>query len=191
VYPCVAGEFRVECGNQMFALFDKDRISMIFGEHLYSGARAPDDGGADENGFNITRPGALLKLRARFDSSNPAIDLSTVGIAFDRHIDDAEAFLRGVLHVGSEQNGPGAGAEDGLLLREPAQRLLEIHVIQELEHGGALAAGDYQTVEIVELFGGSDLHSVGTGASEGALVGFEIALQGEDADAFVTSHGWP
>ena len=62
MYPWVAGEFRVEGGNQMFALFHKDRISMILGEHLYSGPRAPDDGGADENGFNIARAGALLKL---------------------------------------------------------------------------------------------------------------------------------
>ncbi len=176
----------------MITLFHKDRISMILGEHLYSGTRAPDDGGADENGLNIARAGALLKLLAGLNGGDPAIDLTAVGIAFDGHIDDAEAFLRGVLHVGGEQNGAGAGAEDGLFLREAAQRLLEIHVIEELEHGGALAPGNYKTVEIVELFGGADLDGVRSGAREGALVGFEIALQGEDADAFVfTSHGWP
>ena len=191
MHPCVVGEFRVECGNQMVALFHKDRISMILGEHLYSGPRAPDDGGADEDGFNIARAGALLKLLARLDGSDPAIDLAAVSVAFDRHVDHAEAFLRGVLHIGSEQNGPGAGAEDGLLPREPAKRLLEIHVIQELEHGSALAARNYQTVEIVELFGGADLDGVRSGARKGALVGFEIALQGENADPFVTSHGWP
>jgi hypothetical protein len=176
----------------MSALFHKYRISMILGEHLYSGSRAPDDGGADENGLHIARSGALLKLRAGLDGGDAAVDLAAVGIAFDGHIDKAKAFLRGVLHVGSEQNGPGTGAEDGLLLREPPQRLLEIHVIEELEHGGALAPGDYETVEVVELVGGADLNGFGTGAREGALVGFEIALQGENADAFVfTSHGWP
>ena len=164
---------------------------MILGEHLYSGPRAPDDGGADEDGFNIARAGALLKLLARLDGGDPAVDLTAVGVAFDRHIDHAEAFLRGVLHIGSEQNGPGAGAEDGLLLREAAERFLEIHVIQELEHGSALAAGNYKTVEIVELFGGADLDGVGTGTGQGALMSFEIALQRENADAFVTSHGWP
>ena len=59
MHPCVVGEFRVEGGNQMITLFHKNRISMILGEHLYSGPRAPDDGGANENGFNVARPGAL------------------------------------------------------------------------------------------------------------------------------------
>jgi len=175
----------------MITLFHKDRISMILREHLYSGTRAPDDGGTDENGLNIARPGALLKLLAGLDGGDAAIDLTTVGIAFNGHIDHAEAFLRGVLHVGCEQNGPGAGAEDGLLTREPAQRFLEIHVIEEFEHGGALASRNYETVEAVELFGGADLDGVRSGAREGALVGFEIALQSEDADPFITSHGWP
>ncbi len=191
MHPCVVGEFRVECGNQMSALFHKDRISMILGEHLYAGPRTPDDGRADEYGLDTARAGALLKLLAGLDGGDPAVDLTAVGIAFDGHIDHAEAFLRGVLHVGREQNSPGAGAEHGLLLREAAERLLEIHVIQELEHGSALAAWNYKTVEIVEFAGGTHLHCVRPGAREGTLMSFEIALQRENADAFVTSHGWP
>src|SRR5665213_2630268 len=172
----------MERGNQVTALLHKHRTSMITGEHMNTRAGAANDGGADEDGFDVAFAGALLKFGIGLNPRHPAVELAAIAIALDGHIDNAETFLRRVLHLRREEDGSGAGTEHRLALREFQQRLPEVHVIQELEHGGALAARNNQAVNRVQFPGRADLHGVGAGALKGLFMRFKIALQRQYAD---------
>ena len=58
--------------------------------------------------------------------------------------------------VAGQQNRARAGAEDGLAPAERGQRLEQPVVVQQLEHGGALAAGQDQSIEIGQLLALAD-----------------------------------
>src|SRR3954453_19113897 len=78
---------------------------------------------------------------------------------------------------------PGARPQD----RPPgsvvlAQRRLDPGGRDHLRDRRALAAGDDQGVEALHVGGGADLARLGAELAQGLGVGFEIALEREDAD---------
>src|ERR1035438_2707389 len=128
----------MECCHQMPPLFDQHRVTFILCQNPYIGTGAPDDGCANEDGFYVAGASSLLKIIARLDIGDTAIDLPAVSIALNREIDHAETFLRRILHFFGEKYGSCASSKNRLLLRKLPQWFFEIHEIEELEHGCAL-----------------------------------------------------
>src|ERR1019366_5053979 len=147
-------------------------------------SRAANDGGADEDGFQVTGAGALLEVGTGFELGHAAVDLAAVSVALDGEIQHAEAFLGGVFHFRSQQDGTRTSSEDRLAGGETAQSVLQVHEVQQLQHGGALATGDHEAVDGFHVLSGTDKDGLGSGARDGLGVSFEIALERENADAF-------
>ena len=110
------------------------------------------------------------------------VDLAAVGVAFDGDVEGGEGGLCGVFDVVGEEDGSGAGAEGGGGLDEGLEDVEEAVAVEELEHGGGLAAGHDEAVEVGEFGWSADEPGGGAEGGEGFGVGFVRALQGEDAD---------
>ncbi len=110
-----------------------------------------------------------------------AVELASVGVAADGHIDGAESVLVGILNFGGEQDRSSAGSESGLEAHELLQPF-EAFFSQQFQEGAGFAAGDYQAIDLVELAGLFDEENFGAQLFEPAAVGVEIALQGQDSD---------
>ncbi len=87
-------------------------------------------------------------------------------------------------HVLREEDRSGAGAPH----RHPSLRaLLELRddpvVLRELADRRALAAGDDERVDVVELFRPAHVDAIGADGAQRAEVLAEVALEAEDADA--------
>ena len=160
----------------MPAFFHQDRIALVSRQHACAVPHAPDDGGADEDGFHISGRCAGLEFRFRRDARDTAIDLPPVGVALDADIDEPQALLRGARNLVGQQDRAGAGSEDGPPPAELAQRLHQVLFTQQLEHGGALAAGNDQAVQVFEVGCAAHLHSRGPGSLGRLDVRVEISL---------------
>jgi hypothetical protein len=137
------------CGHCL-ALAHDYRIVPFCREDFYVGAELFDLGGADENHLD-----RRFAEPARTDG---AIDLPTVRVTADANIQRAQPGLVRIRNFFREHNGPGAGAEGGL----EAYKLFEFGeapLAQDLQEGSGFAPGDYQTVDLVELFGLADTTS--------------------------------
>ena len=74
------------------------------------------------------------------------VALSSVSVALDGDVEGGEASLGWVTHVFGEQDGSGAGAEDGLLVYEGFEDVEEAFSVEKAEHGGGFAAGENEAV---------------------------------------------
>ncbi len=135
-------------------------------------------------------PTRFRKSSTGLQPRHAAIDLTSVPIALDSHIHRAKALLRGIANIRSHQDRPGACAEHRLLRSEAPQWFFELSVIEELQHGGALAAGNHQAIQIRKLFRRANLDGRCTRLFERFLVGFEVALQSQHAHAFFCRHDY-
>ena len=79
---------------------------------------------------------------------------------------------------------PAQVPKTGFSRANSRKRLFEIHEIEELEHGGALAPRNHQAVDALQLLGGADEHGFRARAFDRLRVRFEIALQRENPDPF-------
>ena len=80
--------------------------------------------------------------------------------------------------LGVADDHPGAGAEDRpSRLVVGAQRRLQAAGLDPLADRRALAAGDDQAVEPLQLLGGPHLDRFGAEPAQGAEVGFEAPLE--------------
>ena len=132
-----------------------------------------DFGGADEDHFDGR--GAEETL------ADGAVDLASVGVAADADVEGAEAWLLGILDLGGEQDGAGAGAEGGLGVDEIFQ-LGEAFFAEKFQERAGFAAGDDEAVDGVELLGLFDEDDFGAEFFEAEAMGVEIALQGQDSN---------
>ena len=134
----VAGQLRMERGDEDPALAREDRAAVVLGQHLDVVTGLLDPGRADEDAAQ--RLGVALQLEVGLE----ARDLAAVGVAPHDDVQQPE-----VLAV--EHDHPGAGAEDGPL--EPAQRLVDPVEAHQPRDRGRLAPRDHEPVETVELLG--------------------------------------
>ncbi len=177
----VIGEFRVEgCGDRS-SLPDRDWVFALGGDDFDGSAYAPDFGGANED--HLQRRDGLVVERAlqKLAFADGAVELAPVGIAADGHVDGAQAGLLGVFDFSGKQDCAGAGAEGRLEAYELFQ-LFEAFFSQQFQERSALAAGNDEAVDFIELRGLFDEHNFGAEFFETATVSVEIALQGEDSD---------
>jgi len=177
----IGREFRVEGGDQMATLLSEDGISVIGGEHLNGGAGGADDGSANEDRFEVPEGGREI--------DDAGIELAAVGVALDFDIHEPERLLFRGGDVRREEDGSGAGAEDGLGLAVSAERLKEIFAMEDFEHGGAFASRQDEAVGRVHFSGGADLDGLCARCFQRAHMPIVVPLQGEDSDD-LTSHGF-
>lgn len=111
-----------------------------------------------------------------------AVDLPPKCVATHGHVHDAEKGLPRARGAPGQHDEAGAGTEDGPFGHELSQRTGEAVLLYELTHGGAFAAGDDETIELLELRRQAHLPHPGPQAPEHAGVLAEGALEGEDAD---------
>ena len=119
--------------------------------------------------------------RDEFAFADGAINLAAIGVAPDADVDGSEADLLRIFDLSGQENGSGAGAECRFEPRELLQ-FFESGLAQEFEESAGFAAGNDQTVELIQLLGPFHEHNLGTQLFEPAAVGVEISLQGQDTD---------
>jgi hypothetical protein len=124
-----------------------------------------DPGGADED-----RAQRLVADPIDVEVGLEALQLAAEGVATGAGVEESE-----VLGIADDQ--PGAGAEDrpaGLVV--DAQRRLQAGRLDALDDRRALATGDDQSVEPVEIPGGADLGCLGAELAQRPRVRPEVAL---------------
>src|SRR5579872_649659 len=104
----------------MPALFHQHRIARIFCQHSGTRSDAADNGSTNKYGLEVATPEALIITVHPDDAT---VKLPAVRVAFDRNIHEMQRILRRVGNLVSDQDRPGAGAEDGVLSTEAAERL--------------------------------------------------------------------
>jgi hypothetical protein len=162
----IVGQLGVEGGGEHTAFADRDRVAVVAGQHLDRRAEALHPGGADEH-----RPQRLVADPLDLELRLEALQLAPEGVAASRSVDEAEV-------VGVADDQAGAGAEDrppGLVVG--AQRRLQAGGLDPLADRRALAAGDDEAVEALEVGGSADLGYVGAEPAQRAGVGLEVPLQ--------------
>ena len=133
---------------------------------------------ANEDGGDVAAAeGAWFEVRLK------GIDLAAEGVAFDGHRHQVQGGTVERDDLFGEQDGAGAGAPDWqTAAAESDEGLSQVVGDQQSGDGGALAAGDDQAVDVLELVDRADLERLSAGASERGGVLGEVALQRENAD---------
>src|SRR6266851_4080129 len=167
VDPEVVAQLGMEGCGEEGALADEDRVAIPGGEGFDLGSGPGDAGGADEDHLEWA---ALEFGRGGEDGG---VDLPAVGVALDGDVEGGEGFLRGAFDVFGEEDCSGAGAEGWGGADEGFEGVEEVVALEELEHGGGLAAGHDEAVDFWwagEVFRGADEFG---GGSEG-LPGLDV-----------------
>ena len=166
MHPGIVGELRVEgAGEHAFAA-DGHRMPVVGGEHLDTRPVPTHPGSADED-----RAQRLVADALDREVGLEALQLAAEGVAARGGVEEAE-----VLGVADDQ--PGAGAEDrpaGLVVG--AERRLQPRRLDSLGDRRALAAGDDEAVEPLQLGRGADLDDLGAEPAQRAGVCLEVPLQ--------------
>jgi hypothetical protein len=150
----------------------------VAGEHLNAFANAPDDRGADKYGFHLRAPDV--------DAGNVAVNLPAIRIALDVDIHDAKRVLRGRGNFRRQQDRTGASGKHGFRRGKLAQRLPKILGAEQVDDGGAFAAGEDQRVASLKIQRGAHLSRFGACFRERAGMRFKVSLQSEYADSQIT-----
>jgi hypothetical protein len=173
----VAGEFGMEGGGEDFAFLDESGLAPKLGEDGDVGGDFFNDRAANENHFE------WLLLERAGTEEDVAGELAAVAIAKNGHIQELEGILRGIFHLGGQENGSGAGAEDGVAVGgKVADGVVEAFFLEELELRGAFAAREDEAIAAIEVDDCADFDGVDAELVEHGGVGLEISLDGEYAD---------
>src|ERR1044072_4624691 len=180
VHPVVPGQLGVERRSEDVALPDRDRVVVVRREHLGARAHRLDPRRADEDALH----GAALDA-LDVDRGLEGLVLAAEGVAAHDHVDAAQGLLvlPAVEDLVRDHDHTGAGAvhrharPDAL-----AQRLQQPEDHRELGHGGGLAAGDHQPLDLGQLLGAPHLPGLGAGRGERGQMLTDVALEGEHAD---------
>jgi hypothetical protein len=168
----------MECGGKNMLLADENGEAVALGEDFDTLTGLHDAGGADVDHLQW----AAFQFRFVFDDG--AVDLTSVGIAFHGRVEHGKALLRGVADFFCQQDASGTGAEGRLRFHEGLQSVEEAVAGEEFQKCGRFAAGDDEAVDVDQLLGLADEDGFGASVAQGGGVGIEVALNGEDADAW-------
>jgi hypothetical protein len=140
-------------------------MTVVGGEHLDPGPAALDPGRADED-----RPQRLVADSLDREVGLEALQLAAEGVAPGTGVDQTKV-------VGVADDQAGAGAENRLAGRVVgAQGRLQFRRLDPLADRRALAAGNDQPVETVEVLLGANLAYLGAELAQDAAMGLEAAL---------------
>src|SRR5262245_23407900 len=144
------GQLRMEGGSHDLALLDRYHAAVIqLGDNFDVWADTFDDRRTDEDRVDL----AIAEdwhVELRFE----AVQLSTKGIALHGYVEQWEDWLVTITDVLAEQDHAGAGAEQwSTLVRQVEDRLTQSPLVDQLAHGRALAAGEDQPADALEVAG--------------------------------------
>ena len=187
VDAAVVGELGVKRGSEKVALTDEDRQAIAAGKNLDTGAGFEDFWSANED--HLQRAAG----KRGFGGDDGGVDLAAVAVALDNRVEQAERALRRVHDRAGEQDGPGAGAEDGMAGAEFGEELKEIVLLKEAKDGGGFPTGEDEAVEGLavraEVLRSLDKRRLSAGFGKRVGVGGVVALDGEDADFGILRFG--
>lgn len=104
----IGGEFRVEAAGDATVLLDSDHFIFPAGDDVDPFADTDKFRSADEDPFTCAGTGSRLPL----DLPDEGVDLATIGIAVDIHIDQFKTGWS-LLRILAHQNRTGTGAQQG------------------------------------------------------------------------------
>jgi len=174
----VLRELRMKSSRQVPPLLYQDGIAPITSENFGVVTHAPNNGSADKDRLHV----AFHTFRLQ--ASNAAVELAPISVALHFHIHQTERRLRRVGYPRRQQDCSRARSKDGMLAAELAQRIEQLLFLEQFHHGGAFAARNYQPLHAFQIRRRPYFHGLRAGASESALVRFEIALEGKNTDSF-------
>jgi hypothetical protein len=173
----IAGKFGMERGGEDFAFLDESGLALMLGEDGDIGGDFFDDGATNEDHFE------WLLLEQAGTEEDVAGELAAVAIAKDGHIQKLEGILRGIFHVGGQENSAGASTEDGVAVGGKfADGVVEAFFLEELKLRGAFAAGQDEAAAAMEIGDSADFDGVRAELVEHGGMGLEVTLDGENAD---------
>ena len=181
----LAGQLGMERGGDDVALPDGDDASVVQPrEHVDAGPDALDDRCADEDAVD-RRVAEDRHRQVRLEG----VQLAPEGVALDRDVEQRQDRLVAVGDLAREQDHAGAGAEDRRARRRQVEdRLAQAPAVDELAHRRALAAGQDEAGEAVEVGRQAHLDALDADLAQHGEVLGERTLDGEDAD-HGASHG--
>jgi hypothetical protein len=144
-----------------------------------------DDRGADEHGMDRSIAEDIDR-DLRFEG----VELSTERVALDRHVEQGQDRRLAAGDVAAEDDHPGARPEDRCAaLGQIEDRLTEPPALDELAHRRALATGQDQATDVVEVGRFTDTDALDPDRRERIEMLAERTLQGEDADPHARTPG--
>jgi hypothetical protein len=144
----VGGQLGMESGGQQVALFHQNGQLTCTAQDFDAFADAADDGRADKNHLHRM----VGDFRA-FTLLDGTVHLPPVSVAFNGNINQAQALLLRVQNFSGHQDRPGTGAEDRFVVFcKPLDGFADLSFVQKLEHGGGLAAGQDEGIDISKIF---------------------------------------
>ena len=177
MHRCIGSEFGMECGGHHVAFLHQRWLAGEFGQDFDAFPDALENWGADENHFQ------RFIVESCFAGDDVAVDLAAVAVAQDGHVEQAERILRGIFHVGGEEDRAGARAKDRAIVGgEFVDGFVEAFFLKELELRGAFAAGEDEAVAAREIGGRADFDGVGAEIGEHPSMRRKITLYCEDSD---------
>jgi hypothetical protein len=148
VHPWVVAQLRVKGGGQDVALAHQHRLAVHPRQHLHVRAQLAQPRRANEHAAQPGEGG----VRIGVCGCGEGVHLGAVGVAGGAAVEDGEGFDGMVLHLARQQDRAGAGAQHRVAGGdEAAQRLVELQARQPLGDGRALATGQDQRIEPVQV----------------------------------------
>lgn len=167
----------MKSGSEDFAFLDESGLALMLREDGDTGSDFFYDGATNEDHFEwflLERTGTKEDVTGK---------LATIAIAENGHIQKFEGILRGVFHVRGQEDGAGAGTEDGVAVcRKSTDGVVKPLFLEELELRGAFAAREDQAVAAREVSDSADFDGVYAELVEHGGVRLEVTLDSEDAD---------
>lgn len=162
----VVGQLGVESRGEDAPLADRDRVPVVAGQDLDPRPVALHPGGADED-----RTQRLVADPLDLEVGLETLQLAAEGVATGGRVEEAEV-------VGVADDQAGAGPEDrATRLVVGAQRRLQAGGGDPLRDRRALAAGDDEAVEALQLGRRADLGDLGAEPAQRPGVCLEVPLQ--------------
>src|SRR5260221_840434 len=149
----VVGEFRMKRRGEHVSLLHQRRFPFVTGEHFNALPHFLNDWPADEN--HLQR----LFLQRAWAEKDVACQLAAVAVAQDCHVQQAQRFLRRIVHLRSQQNSTGARAENSSALPgKLSNRVKQAVFLQELQLRGRFSAGQNNAVAPFQICNGAHLY---------------------------------
>ena len=177
----VARQFRMESGDGHRTLLAEHGLVIDGGEDVDLGTDAHDGRRPDED--RVERVIETLDI----DVGLEALDLGSVRVAPGGDVDGAQRMLirSAVDDLSTEQNQSGAGPERRETVGNPGlQRLQDGGPLQQHRHGGRLATGQDDCVDVVEGGRIANLDGARTSALKDHRMSGETALEGQNANGW-------
>src|SRR5579872_387729 len=169
----IFGQFGMKCRGHMPALLNQNGITMVACQHPRLFTHPPDNWRPNENRLHFTFRALGLQ------PDDPGVQLPAVPVPLNLHVHHPQRGLWRIGYIRREQNRAGTGAQHRMRLSELPQRLEQSLGLDQLQHGGALASGDHQGIQVGELLRRTHLDRLRPGTIERFSVRLEISLQRE------------